>query len=143
MISAETLTESASYDFNTGTVTSQTDPFNQTVSYAYSPYEMRPTTTTSPTGVTVSKTYNDTTMTGTTTTSYTENFVTKTLTESETYNGWMQVKQAFSLHKSGQVNTSHDATGRVSSITNPFAAGGQPGSSTMFQYDALGGGRKR
>ena len=82
-------------------------------------------TTTSPTGVTVSKTYNDTTMTVTTTTSYTENFVTKTLTESETYNGWMQVKQAFSRTKAGRSTPVITRPG-ARSITNPFAAGGNP-----------------
>lgn len=38
----------------------------------------------------------------------------------------------------GQVNTSYDAMGRVGSRTNPFTAGGSPGPSTAFTYDALG-----
>jgi YD repeat-containing protein len=58
-------------------------------------------------------------------------------TITNTYDGFGRLTQKIDANN-GQVNTGYDAMGRVTNKTNPFSAGGSPGPSTAYTYDALG-----
>jgi YD repeat-containing protein len=53
------------------------------------------------------------------------------------YDGWSRPTQTVNVNN-GQVNTTYDPSGRVTSQTNPFPAGGSPGPATTYGYDTLG-----
>jgi YD repeat-containing protein len=133
--SGEHLTTTATYNFTTLTVASQTDPNNQTASFSYDALR-RPTGSTAPTGATSTITYNDTAQTVTSTVNFTENGNNKTATETAEYDGWGQMIQSVNVH-GGQVNMTYDQMGRLATQTNPFQQGGQPGPLTTNEYDVL------
>ena len=130
------LTTSAVYDFNTSAIKSQSDPNGNTKTQTYDA-AMRPATTTFPTGASRNTSFNDALLTSSKSASYDDDGVSRSISASAKYDGWGQEIETVSA-QGGQINTSYDAMGRVASRTNPFTAGGTPGPSTSFQYDALG-----
>jgi RHS repeat-associated protein len=132
----EHLTTTASYNFDTLTVASETSPNNQTASYSYDALR-RPTGSTAPTGATSTITHDDTAHVVTSTLSFTENGSNKTATETAEYDGWGQMIRSVNVH-GGQVNLTYDQMGRLQTKTNPFQQGGQTGPATSYQYDVLG-----
>jgi RHS repeat-associated protein len=129
----ETATE---FDYNTTMVKLQKDPNNLQTTYSYDA-AMRRTGTTTPTGMSVSVSYNDGQISSSPGATYDDGGTNKTVSLSEEKDGWGQVIRSFNIH-GGQVNMTYDSMGRVSSKTNPFTAGGQPGPATSYLYDALG-----
>ncbi|HYP26433.1 MAG TPA: RHS repeat-associated core domain-containing protein [Blastocatellia bacterium] len=126
------LTDLYQYDFNTGALTSQTDPADQVVEIFYDA-AMRPDEVELGTGLVRAMQYDDANL------SYSETVTSNagTWTSSATKDGWGRTITSVGTNGS-QVNTSYDAMGRVSGVTNPFASGGQAGPSTSYQYDTLG-----
>jgi len=129
------LTSSASYDFNSLTTTSQTNPDNQTTSYSYDAAQ-RPTGFTAPTGATGTIGYNVWGEKTTSNISYTEGGVNKSISTSAVYDGWGQMTSSIDANGS-QTNYTYDNMGRRITQTNPFPQGGTPGPSTSYQYDQL------
>jgi RHS repeat-associated protein len=134
--SGDYLTTTASYNFTTLTVASESDPNNLSTSYSYDSL-MRPTGFTAATGATGTTTYDNSTFTVTSSVTFNEGGTNKTATETAVYNGWGEMTQSVNAY-SGQVNIAYDSMGRIQSQTNPFQQGGSPGPSTSYQYDALG-----
>jgi YD repeat-containing protein len=123
------LTGSTTYDFNTD-LPKYTEYANMGKRWFYYDAALRLIQKDLPTGVTETTSYNDAAMTAT--------FTSTGLGSSTvTYDGWGRVTQEINANN-GQVNASYDAFGRVSTQTNPFTAGGTPGTLTSKQYDALG-----
>jgi YD repeat-containing protein len=133
--SSTPLTITAEYDFNTGAAESKTDPNSLTTSYIYDA-AMRPSQPPGPTGASASQSINDGALTSETSVTY-DGGTNKTIETSAQHDGWGQVIESVNEH-GGQVNTTYDAMGRITSQTNPFPSGGQPGPSTSYLYDALG-----
>src|SRR5262249_12094915 len=131
------LITSANYDFNTGVKNYTIDPNNLQTTITSRDAALRPTAVTTPAGASSGATYNDGTMSVTHSISYDDNGTPKTITTTTDYDGWGRVIHQPNKH-GGQVNTTYDAMGRVSSVTNPFPAGGTPGPATSYSYDALG-----
>jgi RHS repeat-associated protein len=130
------LTSTMVYDFNTGTLSSQSDPNNQTTSYTYDSSQ-NPTGITMPTNATNTTAYNVWGQATSTTQQYVDSGVTKTITTSIVYDGFGQPIQEINQH-GGQVNMSYNNMGRMVSRTNPFPQGGTPGPATTYQYDPFG-----
>ncbi|HJQ68548.1 MAG TPA: RHS repeat-associated core domain-containing protein [Blastocatellia bacterium] len=130
------LTIGGQYDFNTSAIKTSTDPNSLQKTYGYDA-AMRFNNETEPTGATVYTVFNDDNLTSTTTTTYNDAGTQKVITTTKTYDGWGRVIQEVDANN-GQVNISFDAMGFVSSRTNPFTAGGQPGPVKSYTYDALG-----
>jgi RHS repeat-associated protein len=123
------LTGATTYDFNTG-LPKYTEFANMGKRWFFYDAALRLIQQDLPTGGSETASYNDANMTA----SFTKpGLGTNTLT----YDGFGRVIQAVDANN-GQVNTSYDAMGRVASRTNPFTAGGTPGPSSGFTYDALG-----
>ena len=116
----------------------QTDPNNQTTSFTYDA-ALRNTAVTIPTGAIGGVNFYDSTLSSSSFRDYWEDNVHKIISTSSVRDGWGRTTQQVSIHD-GQVNTVYDAMGRVQSVTNPFAVGGQPGPATINQYDSLGRG---
>ena len=123
------LTGKLYYDFNTGVPVMQEDPNLGRYGYSYDA-ALRLTQATYPNSYMETASYNDALMTAT---------FTKTGlgTSTVAYDGLGRAVQATDPNN-GQVNTAYNVIGQVESCTNPFTAGGQSGSSTTYQYDALG-----
>ena len=130
------LATSATYDFNTSAVKTSTDPKNLQTNYGYDA-AMRLNNKTAPTNLEADSTFNDDGLTTTHTVTYNDGGVQKTITTTKVHDGWGRVIQQVDSNN-GQVNTTYDAMSRVSSHTNPFPAGGQPGPVKSYSYDALG-----
>jgi RHS repeat-associated protein len=129
------LTSSASYDFNSLTTTSQTDPHNQTTSYSYDAAQ-RPTGFTSQTGASGSTAYNVFGEKTSSTMSYTEGGVNKNVSTSAVYDGWGQMTSSIDATGS-QTNYAYDNMGHRLTQTNPFPQGGTPAPSSSYQHDQL------
>jgi YD repeat-containing protein len=128
------VTTSAEYDFNTSLVISSTDENGHATTIDSRDAALRPTEITYHTGATKTADYDDGDQTVTLTLSYDDGEVES----SAVYDGWGRVLEQVDEANNGQVNTTYDAMGRVATRTNPFTAGGSPGPSTSFEYDALG-----
>jgi RHS repeat-associated protein len=122
------LTGSTTYDFNTG-LAKYTEYANMGKRWFYYDGALRMTRQELPTGASETASYNDAAMTATSTR-------TGLGTSTMTYDGFGRMTQVVDANN-GQVNTSYDAMGRVVSQTNPFTAGGTPGTATAYQYDSL------
>jgi RHS repeat-associated protein len=122
------LVGSTTYDFNTG-LPKYNELANLGKRYFYYDAALRLIEQDLPTGGTRTASYND----GTLTASFTKSGIGTT---TNTYDGFGQVTQTVDANY-GQVNTSYDSMRRVASRTNPFTAGGSPGASTVYTYDAL------
>ncbi|HLG14570.1 MAG TPA: hypothetical protein VJH03_08725 [Blastocatellia bacterium] len=131
------VTTSVAYDFNTSAASSTTDPNNLVTTVNTRDAELRPTLITYPTGATASASYNDSTPSVSQSVTYMDGVTQKTVSTSTVFDNMGRVIQQVNAN-GGQVNTSYDAMGRVVSRTSPFAAGGMPGPSTSYTYDALG-----
>jgi RHS repeat-associated protein len=129
------LTSSASYDFNSLTTTTQTDPDNQTTTYSYDAAQ-RPTGFTAPTGATGTIGYNVWGEKTSSTISYTEGGVNKNASTSAVYDGWGQMTSSIDAN-GAQTSYAYDNMGHRLTQTNPFPQGGTPGPSTGYQYDQL------
>jgi RHS repeat-associated protein len=129
------LTSSASYDFNSLTTTSQTDPDNQTTTYSYDAAQ-RPTGFTAPTGATGTLGYNVWGEKTSSNISYSEGGVNKNISTSAVYDGWGQMTSSVDAN-GAQTNHTYDNMGHRLTQTNPFPQGGTPGPSTSYQYDQL------
>jgi len=123
------LVGSTTYDFNTG-LAKYTEFANLGKRYYYYDAALRLYQQDLPSGGTESASYNDAAMTA---------WFTKSGlgTTTNTYDGFGRLTQTVDANN-GQVNTTYDGMGRIASRTNPFTAGGQPGPSTAYAYDALG-----
>ncbi|MEK6301164.1 MAG: RHS repeat-associated core domain-containing protein [Acidobacteriota bacterium] len=130
------LISSASYNFNTLSEISATDPDNQITAYNYDPWGNQ-TYQNSPTGVTVSSSFSAWSDPASATVAYTEGGLNKTITTSQVYDGWGQMTSAIE-ENGGQTNYTYDNMGRLLSQTNRFPQGGTPGPASTFQYDQLG-----
>ena len=130
-------TTSTSYDFNTSLVMDATDPNGMTTEITTRDDQLRPTLITYPTGATAAASYNDAGQSSSQSVTYDDGGTQRTVGGSTVYDGLGRVIQQVDAN-GGQVNTSYDAMGRVSSVTNPFTAGGSPGPSTSYTYDDLG-----
>ncbi len=117
------------YDFNTGLLKEIQTPSTGKITYTYDA-ALRQTQMDYPSSYTESTSYNDNAMSVT---------QSKTNLGSSTvnYDGWGRVASQVDPGN-GQVNTSYNTMGRVSSRSNPFTAGGTPGAASSFTYDALG-----
>lgn len=123
------LVGSTTYDFNTG-LPKFTEFANMGKRYFYYDAALRLVEQDLPTGGTETASYNDAAMTAT--------FTKSGLgTTTNTYDGFGRLTQKIDANN-GQVNTGYDAMARVANKTNPFTAGGSPGPSTVYTYDALG-----
>ena len=131
------VTTSATYDFNTSTTSTGTDPNSLVTTVNTRDAALRPTLITYPTGATASATYNDSTPSESRSVSYDDSGTQKTVTSSTVYDNLGRVIQEVNA-AGAQVNTAYDVMGRVASRTNPFPAGGTPGALTSYSYDALG-----
>jgi len=123
------LVGSTTYDFNTG-LANYTEFANMGKRYFYYDAALRLSEKDSPTGDSETATYNDGAMTASLTKSGLG-------TTTNTFDGFGRTIQSVDPNN-GQVNTNYDAMGRVTTRTNPFTAGGSPGPSTVYGYDALG-----
>jgi RHS repeat-associated protein len=123
------LTGSTTYDFNTD-LPKYTEYANLGKTWFYYDAALRLVQEDLPAGATETITYNDAARTTT---------FSKTGLGSSTvtYDGWDRIIEQIDPNN-GQVNIGYDAFGRKISQTNPFTAGGTPGSSANTQYDALG-----
>jgi RHS repeat-associated protein len=130
------VTKLITSDFNTSLTTGETDPNNQNTTFGYD-NAGRLTQITVPTGANVSTAFNDNTPSSSQSITYDDGGIVRTVTVSTVYDDLGRVIQQVDTN-SGQVNTAYDAMGRVLSRTNPFTAGGTPGPSTSYTYDALG-----
>jgi RHS repeat-associated protein len=130
------LTTSTVYDFNTDLPVEEIDVDGLITEYDYDVIG-RPIERGDPEGSTTTVSYDAANLKTTTTTTYAEGSNTITITTSATVNGWGRTITTVNQHN-GQVNTSYDSMGRVSSETTPFQSGGSPAYSTSFTYDALG-----
>ena len=126
-----------SYDFNTSLVMDTTDPNGLTTEITTRDELLRPTLITYPTGATASASYDDAGQSSSQSVSYDDGETQRTFGGSTVYDGLGRVIQQVDAN-GGQVNTSYDVMGRVVSVTNPFTAGGSPGPTTGYTYDALG-----
>jgi RHS repeat-associated protein len=126
-------TSSTDYDFNTSLVKSQIDPAGLTTSFGYNA-ALIPNSISFPSGESAQQGYDYSQLSSSSTVAYDDEGVTKTLTSTAQYDGWGRVIQAVNPNNA-QVNTTYDATGRVTSRTNPFTAGGTPGPAATMQYD--------
>jgi len=123
------LTGSTTYDFNTG-LPRYTEYANMGKRWFFYDAALRLIQQDLPTGGSETASYNDANMTA----SFTKpGLGTNTLS----YDGFGRAIQSVDANN-GQQNASYDAMGRVASRTNPFTAGGTPGPSTGYTYDALG-----
>jgi hypothetical protein len=132
-------TTSTDYDFNTSLPVSTTDAAGLTTNVGYNA-ALTVSSVTLPTGATATAGYDYVNLTSTSTTTYDDGTdqdgkpIKKTVTSSKVYDGWGRITQMVDKNNS-QVNSSYDSMGRVSARTNPFVAGGTPGTSTTIQYD--------
>ena len=131
-----TLTTEMEDDFNTGLITSQTDPRGEETTITYDS-ALRTDVVTSPTGATQDASYNDSALTSTQTANWTEGGSNKSATTTYTYDGWGRVISVVGPNN-GQVNTTYDSMGRMWKQTNPFQSGQTPGAETVNTFDALG-----
>ncbi len=131
------VTSSAIYDFNTSATKTATDPNDLATTVNTRDAAMRPTLITYPTTATKSATYDDNTPSVSQSFSYDDGGTQKTVTSSTVYDDLGRVIQQVNA-AGAQVNTAYDSMGRVTSVTNPFPAGGTPGALTTYAYDALG-----
>jgi RHS repeat-associated protein len=123
------LVGSTTYDFNTG-LAKYTEYANMGKRHFYYDSALRLIEHELPIGGSETASYNDANMSA----SFTKpGLGTNTLT----YDGFGRTSQSVDANN-GQVNTSYDAMGRVATRTNPFTAGGTPGPSSGYTYDALG-----
>jgi hypothetical protein len=104
------LTSGATYDFNTLTTKTNSDPNSLQTSYGYDA-ELRPTQTTMPTSASKTASYNDAALSVTNSFNYMDGGNSKTVTGSVVNDGWDRVIQAVDLNN-GQVNISYDVMGR-------------------------------
>ncbi len=125
------LTESTTYDFNTG-LPKYTEFAGMGKRWFFYDAALRLIRKELPGGGLETATYNDGAMTA----SFTKSGLG---TSTVTSDGFGRVTQAVDPNN-GQVNTSYDSMGRLASRTNPFTAGGTAGPATTLQYDALGRG---
>jgi len=123
------LIGATTYDFNTG-LPKYTEFANLGRRWFFYDSALRVVQHDLPTGGSESATYNDANMTA----SFTKPGLGTSIL---TYDGVHRIIQAVDANN-GQINTSYNAMGRVASRTNPFTAGGSPGPSTAYTYDALG-----
>jgi RHS repeat-associated protein len=123
------LNGNTTFDFNTG-LPKYTEFANMGRRYFYYDAALRLIEQDLPTGGSQTASYND----GALTASLTKSGLGTT---TSTYDGFGRVTQKIDANNA-QVNTSYDAMGRVASQTNSFTAGGTPGPSTGYTYDALG-----
>ncbi|MEK6303905.1 MAG: hypothetical protein AABO41_24640 [Acidobacteriota bacterium] len=130
------LTSSAAYDFNTLAAVSETNPNNQTASFAYDS-QQNPTGFTAPTGAAGTNVYNAWSEPTSKSITYSDGGVNKTLTQTAVYDGWGQMTQSVDAI-GAQMNYSYDNMGHLLTQTNPFPQGGTPGPVTTYQYDQLG-----
>jgi YD repeat-containing protein len=129
------LTKVITHDFNTSLAAGETDPNNLSTTFGYD-NSGRLTETTDPTTATKTTSYNDAALSVANTVTYTEGGGAKSVSASKVLDGWDRVIQSVDANN-GQVNTSYDAMGRTQSQTLPFIAGGTPGPTITYQYDAL------
>jgi RHS repeat-associated protein len=123
------LTGSTTYDFNTG-LAKYTEFANLGKRWFFYDAALRLIQQDLPTGGSETASYSDANMTA----SFTKPGLG---TDTLTYDGFGRPIQAVDANN-GQVNTTYGVMGKVASRTNPFAAGGTPGPSTGYTYDALG-----
>jgi RHS repeat-associated protein len=130
------ITKLITTDFNTSQPSGETDPNSLNTTFGYD-NSGRLNQASYPSGAIASAVYNDSAQTVSRSLSYDDGGTQKLVTTSIVYDGLGRVIQQVDAN-GGQVNTSYDAMGRVASRTNPFPAGGTPGPSTSYVYDALG-----
>jgi RHS repeat-associated protein len=130
------LTYTTNYDFNTLAINWDDDPNNQQTQYGYDS-AMRSTQTTAPTGKSTTTAFNDGSLTTNQTVTYNGGDTQATSTTTSEADGWGRVIKQTNLY-GGQVNTVYNAMGQISSVSNPFTAGGTPAYWTNYTYDALG-----
>ncbi len=121
------------YDFNTGLVTSSTDPNNQATSFSYDNMK-RPTRTGFPDGGSVTTTY----------TSATQRDISTALTATSSRQDQIVldglgrvIRKTLVSDPAGAdlVDTSYDSSGRVASVSNPYRTSSTGGES--YGYDGL------
>ncbi|HEY6330206.1 MAG TPA: RHS repeat-associated core domain-containing protein [Blastocatellia bacterium] len=130
------LAQSITYDFNTSVRTALTDPNNLTTTYEYDA-TLRPTIANLATGATSTAAYNDANLYATGSLAYTSGGSNQLITNTSYADGWGDVTETLDA-AGNQVNMTYDSMDRLSTVTNPFAQNGTPGSVTTCQYDALG-----
>ena len=123
------LTGATTYDFNTG-LPKYTEFANMGKRHFYYDSALRLIQQEWPVGGSENASYNDVNMTA----SFTKPGLG---TNTFTYDGFHRTIKVVDADN-GQVNTSYDAMGQLASETNPFTAGGTPGPSTVYTYDAIG-----
>jgi YD repeat-containing protein len=136
VIEGSGLSSSASYDFNTLALTSETDPYNRTTRYTYDG-AMRLSGFTTPTGASGQISYDGWGGVLSSSLTYNEGGVYKAISSSAVYDGWGQMIRSIDAN-GAQVNYSYDAMGRLLMRTNPFPQGEMPGPMTRYEYDPLG-----
>jgi YD repeat-containing protein len=131
-----TLTNNASYNFNTSGMASSTDPNGLTTNYGYNSW-LEPTQVNPPAGDSLGFGYDDWGGQASRSVSYTDGGVNKVFSTSVAKDGWGNSTQQVDA-AGNKVNLSYDNMGRQQSVTNPFAPNGAPGPATTYQYDVLG-----
>jgi RHS repeat-associated protein len=95
---------------------------------------LNPNSVNLPTGASADSDYNYDNLSSTSTVTYDDLGTSRTITSTTHSDGWGRVIDTVAPNN-GQMNTSYDAMGRVTSRTNPFTAGGSPGPATTTQYN--------
>ncbi len=139
---AQQVTTSATYSFNTGLLLSTTDANSRTTATTYLVTNLRPQKITLPTGAFTSYAYDDSGMVVTETT-YLSGGTVIASKNIKRLNGLGQVSQEEALTRENSVDywdlveTTYDMLGRVWKQTMPYRSGETPQWSETF-YDALG-----
>jgi RHS repeat-associated protein len=131
-----TLTNNASYNFNTSATVSRTDPNGLTTNYTNNSW-LQPTQISPPSGASFGLGYGDWGGLTSSSMSYSDGGVNKSFSASVTNDGWgSPIQQADPA--GNKINSTYDNMGRLLARTNPFPGNGTPGPATAYQYDTLG-----